>query len=151
MRRLELRRHAKRDPDVDRLSAEGRIQAEDLGRSLGYGFDAVFVSPATRAAETAAWILRGAGAQLPEQHAVIPGLAGNDAGGGSPESMASGVGALLDLVEDGERALAISHTPLIERAAFGLIGTEIEPLGECEGILVTRKKGSLSVEELRNG
>jgi len=33
MRRLELRRHAKRDPDEDRLSAEGRAEAEDVGRA----------------------------------------------------------------------------------------------------------------------
>src|ERR671937_836284 len=84
MRRLELRRHAKRDPDADKLSAPGRAQAEDVGRSSGVKYEAVFVSPAERAAETAAWILRGAGQQLPPGHAVIPGLAGRDETGGGP-------------------------------------------------------------------
>ena len=83
---------------------------------------------------------------------MIPGLGGRDASGGSPEGMASGVRALLDRVPDEGRGLAISHTPLVERACLGLTGREIEPLGECEGILVTRNDdGSLEVEELRIG
>ena len=161
MRRLELRRHARRDPTSDRLSEEGRAQAEDLGRGVsqgaakepakepGWRYDAVFVSPAARAAETAAWILRGAGLQLPD-HSVIPGLAGRDASGGSPEAMAAGVRALLERVPEGGRGLAISHTPFVERAALGLTGREIEPLADCEGILVTlHDDGSIELEELR--
>ena len=151
MRQLELRRHARRDPDVDRLSAEGRAQAEDLGRATDATYDVVFVSPAQRTAETAAWILRGAGTQLPD-HSVIPGLAGKDASAGSPEGMAAGVRALLDLVPDGGRGLAISHTPFVERAGWGISGREMEPFAECEGIVVTQHDdGSLVVEELRLG
>lgn len=150
MKFLELRRHAIRDPDADRLSGVGRAQAEDAGRSAGVTYDAVWVSPAQRAAETAAWFLRGAGQQLPE-HAVIPGLAGKDASGGSPEGMAAGVRALLDRLFDDERGLAISHTPLVERAALGLSGREIRPLAECEGILVTLSDdGTIDVAELRS-
>ncbi len=151
MTQLELRRHARRDPTADRLSAEGRAQAEDAGREAagsGSVYAAVFVSPATRAAETAAWFLRGAGQQLPD-HGVVPGLAGKDESGGSPEGMAAGVRALLDQIPDGERGLAISHTPFVERAAFGLTGREVEPMGECEGILITRDEGRLVVDELR--
>ncbi len=121
MKHLELRRHAPRDPTADRLSTAGRAMAEDVGRASGTTYDLVFVSPAQRAAETAAWFLRGAGQQLPD-HAVIPGLAGQDASGGSPEGMAAGIRALLDQIPDGATALAISHTPLVERAAFGLTG-----------------------------
>jgi phosphohistidine phosphatase SixA len=151
VRQLELRRHARRDPDADRLSEEGRAQAEDVGRSGGVTYAAVFVSPAARAAETAAWILRGAGQQLPE-HSVIPGLAGRDASGGSPEGMAGGVRALLDRIPEGSRGLAISHTPFIERAAFGLSGNEAAAMRECEGILVTLSDdGSMAVEEIRLG
>jgi phosphohistidine phosphatase SixA len=150
MRQLELRRHARRDPNVDRLSAEGRAQAEDVGRAAsGSTYVMVFVSPANRAAETAAWFLRGAAQQLPE-HAVVPGLGGQDASGGSPEGMAAGVRALLERVPEGGRGLAISHTPLVERAALGLTGDEIDPLGECEGVLVTLDDdGSVCLEELR--
>lgn len=149
MRQLELRRHARRDPKVDRLSAAGRAQAEDVGRAATADYAVVFVSPSQRAAETAAWFLRGAGRQLPD-HEVVPGLGGRDASGGSPKGMADGVRALLDRVPDGERGLAISHTPLVEHAALGLTGDEIEPLKECEGILVTvEDDGSIDVEELR--
>lgn len=149
MKAIELRRHARRDPTADRLSAEGRAQAEDVGRGAQGPYVAVFVSPAERAAETAAWFLRGAGQQLPD-HAVIPGLAGRDASGGSPDGMAAGVQSLLDRLPDGGRALAISHTPLVEHAALGITGREIAPLGECEGILVEEADdGSLSVVELR--
>jgi phosphohistidine phosphatase SixA len=149
MRRLELRRHAKRDPDADRLSAEGRAQAEDVGRGATSTYAAVFVSPADRAAETAAWILRGAGAQLPD-HEVVPGLAGKDADGGSPESMAEGVRALLERVPEGGTGLAISHTPFVERAMVGLTGREPGPFAECEGILLTiDEDGQFAVEEIR--
>ena len=149
MRQLELRRHARRDPKADRLSAAGRAQAEDVGRAATAAYDVVFVSPSQRAAETAAWFLRGAGQQLPD-HEIVPGLGGRDASGGSPTGMAAGVRALLDRVPDGGRGLAISHTPLVEHAALGLTGGEIDPLGECEGILVTLEDdGSIDVEELR--
>jgi len=149
MRQLELRRHAKRDPNADRLSAQGRAQAEDVGRASAAGYDAVFVSPAERAAETAAWILRGSGRQLPE-HAVIPGLAGKDATGGSPEGLAEGVRILLAAVPEGGIGLAVGHTPFVERAMTGLSGREPSPFAECEGIRVTLHDDSrLEVEEIR--
>jgi hypothetical protein len=66
--------------------------------------------------------------------------------------MAAGVRALLDQLPDGGSGLAISHTPLVERAAFGLTGAEVAPFAECEGILVTQlEDDSISVEELRLG
>jgi phosphohistidine phosphatase SixA len=134
----------------DALSAEGRALAEDVGRSRRERYDAIFVSPAARAAETAAWILRGAGEQLPPDHAVIPGLAGQDASGGSPEGLAAGVRALLDQIPEGGLGLAISHTPLVERAVFGLTGRDVAPMAECEGVLITRDDdGVLTVQELR--
>ena len=149
MRQLELRRHAKRDPNADRLSAQGRAEAEDVGRASSAPYDAVFVSPAERAAETAAWILRGSGQQLPE-HDVIPGLAGKDATGGSPEGMAEGVRTLLAAVPEGGIGLAVGHTPFVERAMTGLTGREPTPFAECEGIRVTlHDDGRLEVEEIR--
>ena len=152
MRQLEVRRHARRDPAADRLSSEGRAQAEDLGRSAaGTSYSVVFVAPAERAAETVAWFLRGAGIVLPD-HEVIPGLGGKDASGGSPEGMAEGLRVLLARVPAGGRGLAVSHTPLIERGVLGLTGREIEPLAECEGILLTEADdGLLAIEELRLG
>ena len=153
MKQIELRRHATRDPAADRLSPAGRALAEDVGRARAdIRYDAVFVSPAERAAETAAWIFRGAHQQLPPVHAVVPGLAGKDAAGGSPGSVAKGLRALLDELPDGGRALAISHTPFVERAALGLTGREVEPMGECDGIMITlNDDGAITIEELRAG
>lgn len=123
--------------------------AEDVGRKGGHTYAVVFVSPAQRAAETAAWILRGAGGQLPP-HSVIPGLAGQDASGGSPEGMASGVRALLEQIPDGGRGLAVSHTPFVERAVSGLAGLEVEAFAPCEGIeVMIRDDGTLITTELR--
>ena len=151
MRTLELRRHTIRDPREDRLSEEGRAQAESIGRTGGHAYTTVFVSPAQRAAETAAWILRGAGGQLPD-HSVIPGLAGQDASGGSPEGMAAGIRALMAQIPDGGRALAVSHTPFVERAAFGLTGTQVDGFSPGEGIAVTmHEDGRVTIEELRLG
>jgi phosphohistidine phosphatase SixA len=149
VRTLELRRHAKRDPAADRLSVAGCAQAEDVGRGLDVVFDVVFVSPAQRAAETVAWMLRGGGGQLPP-HAVIPGLAAAD-NDGSPLAMAGVVSALLDAVPEGGRGLAVSHTPLIERAVLGLSARELEPLGECEGVVLSTRDddGELEIAEIR--
>jgi phosphohistidine phosphatase SixA len=149
MRTLEVRRHARRDPAADRLSVAGRAQAEDVGRDLTATYDVVFVSPAQRAAETVAWMLRGRGTQLPP-HAVVPGLAGKD-NDGSALAMAGVLSALLDAVPEEGRGLAVSHTPLIERAVLGLLAREIEPLGECEGVVLTKRdeNAEVEIEEIR--
>lgn len=149
MRTLELRRHARRDPTADRLSPDGQAQARSVGAALTGGYQVVFISPAQRAAETVAWMLRGLGEQLPG-HAVIPGLAAQD-NDGSPLAMAGVVAALLDAVPDQGRGLAVSHTPLIERAVLGLTARELEPLGECEGVLLSKADDDAPVEvqELR--
>jgi phosphohistidine phosphatase SixA len=148
MKSLELRRHAQRDPNADRLSPEGRLVADDVGRNLEGGYSVVYVSPARRAAETVAWFLRALGEPLPP-HDVVPGLAGGEPGSPDAGGMAATVRELLAGVPDGGRGLAVSHTPLIERAAEGLAGLRIEPLAECEGILVTLDGDDLGVEELR--
>lgn len=151
MKQLELRRHARRDPQHDRLSPEGRVQAEDVGRTLAGRYAVVFASPAERAAETVAWFLRSARQQLPA-HDAIPGLAGEGVEGGTPDGLAEVVRGLLARVPEGERGLAVGHTPLIEKAVLGLTGQEIAPLGECEGVLISQDEdGRLSVLELRLG
>lgn len=151
VRTLEVRRHAQRDPDADRLSERGRTVAQAVGATLTGGYAVVFASPAERAAETVAWMLRGLGEPLPA-HAMIPGLAAKD-NDGSALAMAGLLSALLDAVPEDGRGLAISHTPLIERAVLGLVGREIEPLAECEGVIIARAsdEAPLEVEELRLG
>ncbi len=147
MRTLELRRHAKRDPEADRLSPQGRALAEQVGRTLSGRYAVVFVSPARRAAETLAWFLRGLHGQLPE-HAVVPGLTG-DGTDGSPHQLGAVIRELLLQVPEGGRGLAVGHTPLIERAILGLTGREIAPLAECEGALIIETDGRISAEEIR--
>jgi phosphohistidine phosphatase SixA len=139
VRTLELRRHAPRDPDDDRLSPEGRALAAEVARTLGGGYDAVFVSPARRAAETA-HIFTGR-----QDVAVEQGLATD----GDPGQLAAIIKDLLALLPEGARGLAVGHTPLIEKAAQGLTARRPEPLAECEGVLIVEEAGSYSVEELR--
>lgn len=159
MRALELRRHSKRDPDGDRLSEEGQDLALRTGKDLPGGYAMVFTSPARRAAETAAWFLRGLGQKLPP-HGVEAGLASpvedrwRSAGSSRIDAiekvdpdlvekesarLADVIRHLLSEIPEGGRGLAVGHTPLIETAVYGLTGRLIEPLAECEGVLVTQE------------
>jgi broad specificity phosphatase PhoE len=173
MKEIELRRHAIRAKEVDALSPEGRVQAESVGRTLRSDFTFVFVSPAQRAAETAAWFLRATRQALPP-HAVVPGLttevesrwreaastarssridavrlADPELVEAESKRLAGVVQEMFARVPDGGRALAVGHTPLIEAAAFGLTGMVIDPLRECEGVRMVRRDGGYDVEELR--
>jgi phosphohistidine phosphatase SixA len=174
MRSLEIRRHAARDPEADALSADGQVQAEEVGKGLTTDYAVAFVSPARRAAETLAWFLRGSGQQLPE-HAVVSGLAsaredawraaGRAAGTSRLDSLmaedsslvegeagrlAGEIRALLDLVPEGRRGIAVGHSPLIEAAVYGLLGVVIEPLSECEGVVLTSEETrGIHMEEIR--
>ncbi len=177
MRALELRRHAPRDPKADALSEEGRVLALHVGKDLPGGYVAIYTSPAARAAETVAWFLRGLGQQLPQEHGVSKGLgstvedrwraAAKAAGSGRVDAirehdpelveeeadrLADAVRELLASVPDNARALAVGHSPLIEAAVLGLTGTVIEPLAECEGVLVVQDGGDVRLEaEYRRG
>ena len=168
MRALELRRHAPRDPEADRLSPEGRRLAEEVGRDLPGGYAVLFSSPAKRAAETVAWFLRGLGQQLPGGHGVTEGLgsavedrwraAAKAAGTGRIDAvrrqdpglvdeesrrLAAGVRELLKHVPEAGRGLAVGHSPLIEAAVHGLTGQVIDPLKECEGVLLEEDGGEI--------
>jgi broad specificity phosphatase PhoE len=174
MTAIEFRRHAEREQGVDALSARGRTQAEDVGRTLPADYAFVFVSPAKRAAETAAWMLRGSGQSLPP-HVVTPGLgteleerwrrAAKGAGTSRIDALAAedprlvqeeagrlaaAARQMLGRMGEGRRGLAVGHSPLIEAMMYGLTGAILEPLAECEGVLVTRNRdGGYSGEELR--
>jgi len=176
MKSIELRRHAERAKDADALSPEGRVQAEDVGRTLPGDYAFVFVSPAKRAAETVAWFLRASRQTLPP-HAVVPGLASELEDRWRAASKAAGssrldemmvedpalvgeesarldvvVRELFDRVPSGASALAVGHAPLIEAAVYGLMNVVVEPLGTCEGVLLTMDDaGDLRLEELRLG
>jgi phosphohistidine phosphatase SixA len=138
VRSLELRRHAPRDPEVDRLSKAGQALALKVGRDLPGGYVAVFTSPAKRAAETAAFFMRALGQQLPQIHGVSDDLASDD-----PKRLARGVDQIFEAIPEGGRGLAVGHTPLIEAAVQALTGERIEPLGECEGVLLEQENGTV--------
>lgn len=138
MRTLELRRHAPREPDSDRLSKDGQALALLIGKNLPGGYVALFTSPANRAAETAAYFLRAMGAQLPQIHGVSEELASED-----PERLAKGVRRILSEIPEGGRGLAVGHTPLIEQAVLALTGEEIAPLRECEGVALGQEDGRI--------
>jgi broad specificity phosphatase PhoE len=174
MKSIEFRRHAERAKDADALSPAGRVQAEDVGRTLPDDYAYVFVSPAKRAAETVAWFLRASRQAVPP-HTVVTGLASEaeerwksaskatrssrldvlmarDPALVAEESarLAAVVGALFERVPTGTRALAVGHTPLIEAAVYGLLNIVVEPLGTCEGVVLTLEDGGdLRLEELR--
>ena len=143
MRILEVRRHA--DADGDALTDQGKATAERIGRALAGNYHAVFVSPAKRAAETAAWFLRGLGQKLPPTHGVTEGLASAD-----PEKTADAFRQMLASVPEDGRVLAVSHTPIIENGTRALTGVEIDPLARCEGVVIVEEAGDYRLaEELR--
>jgi broad specificity phosphatase PhoE len=174
MKTIEFRRHAERDKDADALSRAGVSHAEEVGRTMSQTFAVVFVSPARRAAETAARFLRASGQPLPE-HAVVTGLlseqedqwrrAGKAAGSsrldaiaaedpglvqGERERLREVVEGLFERVPEEGTALAVGHSPLIEAAVYGLTNVLIEPLSECEGVAITRSgPGEYRLRELR--
>jgi broad specificity phosphatase PhoE len=170
VRALELRRHSLRAPDADALSEEGRVLALHVGKDLPGGYAAIYTSPARRAAETVAWLLRGLGQQLPQDHGVSEGLgspledrwraAAKAAGTGRIDAIQAQDAELVDveskrlgaaarellasLPEEG-RGLAVGHSPLIEAGVFGLTERVIEPLRECEGVLLEEDGGEISL------
>jgi phosphohistidine phosphatase SixA len=140
MKFLELRRHAPREPQADRLSKDGQALALHVGKNLPGGYVALFTSPANRAAETAAYFMRALGQQLPQIHGVSEELASDDM-----ELLTAGVRKILTEIPEGGRGLAIGHTPLIERVVKALTGERIGPLRECEGVLLEESDGEISL------
>lgn len=172
MRYLELRRHA--DNEGDALTETGRASAERVGRTLEGPFDAVFSSPAKRTAETIAWFLRGLGQQLPQSHGVTEGLASpvedrwrdaakrsgtgriddieredRDLVDGEKMRLADAMLQMLAAVRDGQRALAVGHSPLLEAGVYALTRRVIEPLGKCEGVLLGHDGEQVTIEAER--
>lgn len=173
MRYLELRRHAPNEGD--QLTEAGRALAERVGHSLEGPYDAVFSSPAKRAAETVAWFLRGLGQQLPQHHGVTDALTSPREDRWREAATASATGRIDDIervdpdlvaeetprladamlqmlaaLQDGQRALAVGHSPFLEAGVHALTGQVLEPLGKCEGVLLSREDDRVHVErELR--
>ena len=66
------------------------------------------------------------------------------------ERMAGLVRELFGRLKDGEAALVVGHTPLLEAAVYGLASVIVEPLKELEGVNMTLDDaGDFRIQELR--
>lgn len=168
-KQLEIRRHTDNDGDV--LSSEGVDAALAIGRErLSGRYDLVVTSGAQRATQAAACFLAGLGEPVRHGVVVAAGLrseredawrdAYEQAGSGEldafravapdlvreeAEVLGAALGSILDRLDDGERALAVGHSPTAEAAVLGLTGRSIAPLGKGDGIVVTLDAGSFTV------
>jgi hypothetical protein len=53
---------------------------------------------------------------------------------------------MADLPEGG-RGLVVGHSPLIEAAIYGIVGAIVEPLKECEGVVLVGDQGDIRLDE----
>lgn len=159
-RTLEILRHADDDGD-DVLTADGVAAAVDRGRGLAGGYAVVATSGAQRATQTAACLLAGLDERAPGGVTVVaalrsaredewrdayaeagsghlaamrdvaPGLVAEDA-----EALAGGLREVLGMLDDGQRALVVGHSPTNEAAVLGLTGAVVAPLAKLAGVVV---------------
>jgi len=167
---VELRRHTDNDGDV--LTAEGVAAALRLGAGLAGGYQVAVSTGAQRATQTVGCLLAALGQPVPDGVVVEAGLRSEredrwraiakEAGGdlaamrsvdpGFVDEEAAGLGAalgrVLERLGDGDRALAVGHSPTNEAAVLGLTGELVAPLGKGAGVLVTADEGAFRVEVL---
>ena len=170
-RAVELRRHTDNDGDV--LSDEGVAAALGLGAGLAGGYRVGVSTGAQRATQTVGCLLAALGQAVPDGVVVEPGLRSDredrwralakEADGGDLAAMraadpgfvdeeAASLGAalarVLERLEDGERALAVGHSPTNEAAVLGLTGQLVAPLAKGSGVLVAADEHGFRVERL---
>jgi broad specificity phosphatase PhoE len=168
---VELRRHTDNDGDV--LTAEGVAAALRIGAGLAGGYRLGVSSGAQRATQALACLLVALAQPVPGGVIVEPGLrsereddwreAYQRAGSGElaalraadPELVAedsarlgAALGRVLGQLSDGERALAVGHSPTNEAAVFGLTGQVVAPLAKGAGVLVVADGDRFRVEPL---
>jgi broad specificity phosphatase PhoE len=168
---VELRRHTDNDGDV--LTDEGVEAALRIGVGLAGGYRLGVSSGAQRATQTLACLLAALGQPVPGGVIVEPGLrsereddwreAYRRAGSGALEALraadpelvaedsavlGAALGRVLGRLGDGERALAVGHSPTNEAAVLGLTGAIVAPLGKGAGVLVVADGDRFRVESL---
>lgn len=170
-RYLELRRHT--DSDGDLLTDEGVRAALDIGRHLTDTYAVLVTSGAQRATQTLACLacaltnavsggvivetsLRsevedrwraahqtaGSG-ELAALREADPELVREDS-----QRLASGLRRILDRLADGDRALAVGHSPTNEAAVFGLTREIVSPIAKGAGVLIVAEADRFRVEPL---
>lgn len=165
---IELRRHT--DNDGDSLTDDGVVKAVEIGTGLRGGYRLAAASPAARAVQTVACLLAGLGETVPDGVRIEPGLrssreddwraAYSKAGSGDLDSLrgadpdlvredsaalADGLRSIFARLDDGDRALAVGHSPTSEAAVYDLTGEVIDPLGKGEGVIVAETDGRYSL------
>jgi broad specificity phosphatase PhoE len=168
---VELRRHTDNDGDV--LTADGVAAALRLGAGLAGGYRVAVSTGAQRATQTVACLLAALGQAVPDGVVVEPGLrseredrwraVAKEADGGDLETMravdpgfvddeaaalGAALGRVLDRLEDGQRALAVGHSPTNEAAVLGLTGQLVAPLAKGAGVLVAADERGFRVDPL---
>ena len=168
---VELRRHTDNDGDV--LTDDGVTAALQIGAGLAGGYRVAVSTGAQRATQTAGCLLAALGQPVPDGVVVEPGLRSEredrwraiatEADGGDLAAMRSvdprfvdeeaaalgaALGRVLERVGDGDRALAVGHSPTNEAAVLGLTGQLVAPLAKGAGVLVTADENGFRVEPL---
>lgn len=156
---LTVLRHTDNDDDV--LTDDGIARALRIGADLDGEYALAVSTGAQRATQTLACLLATPGVTARRGVLVEPGLrsdredrwraAYREAGGGeladfrrvAPEFVdeeAATLGAALqhvaDLLDDGERALIVGHSPTNEAAVLGLTGEPIAAMGKGDAVTV---------------
>jgi hypothetical protein len=106
----------------------------------------VVVEPGLRSEREDRWraVAREAdGGDLAAMRSVDPDFVAEEAA-----ALGAALGRVLDRLEDGQRALAVGHSPTNEAAVLGLTGELVAPLGKGAGVLVTEDGGRYRVEVL---
>src|SRR5215218_3129078 len=168
---VELRRHTDNDGDV--LSDDGVAAALRLGATLAGGYRVAVSTGAQRATQTVGCLLAVLGQAVSDGVVVEPGLRSQredrwralskEADGGDLAAMRSvdpgfvdeeaaalgaALGRVLGRLGDGDRTLAVGHSPTNEAAVLGLTGEQVAPLAKGAGVLVTEDQGTYRVEPL---
>jgi broad specificity phosphatase PhoE len=170
-RAVELRRYTANDGDE--LTVAGVAAAVALGTRLAGSYAVVWTSGAQRATQTAACLLAGLGETVPGGVRVAAGLrsaredewrtAYQRAGSGELEALrrvapalvasearllGAALEAMLGELADGERGLAVGHSPTNEAAVYGLTGIVVPSLGKGAGVLVSAGASGYEVRDL---
>jgi broad specificity phosphatase PhoE len=168
---VELWRHTDSDGDV--LTDQGVAAALRIGAGLTGGYRVGVSTGAQRATQTLACMLAALGQPVPGGVVVEPGLrslreerwraAYQRAGSGELEALRAAdpdlvsqdaatlgvaLGRVLGRLGEGERALAVGHSPTNEAAVLGLTGQKVAPLAKGAGVLLVADGDRLRVEPL---
>lgn len=166
---IELRRHTPNEGDV--LSAAGVKAALDIGRRMKARIQIAYSSGAQRATQAVGCMVAGHGKAVPGGVVVETGLRskredrwGELVGQTGREdiealraadrrfvdteatTLGKALRRILDGLADGQRALAVAHSPTNEAAVFGLTGEVVAPLKKGEGVIIEEDEhGALTV------